>query len=213
MDNSVLLDYLPTYVFPGNSHTISDNIILGVSLGGHSAWQCTFHEKRFDAAVIVIGCPDYCRLMSYRAETSGLDSWYESTPPGANFLGSNDFPSTLLDTVQQRDPAAYFLGTNCDKNTFYDPKAKGLREVFRHCIAGKKILVLSGAADKLVPYSCVKPFLDFLKYEIANDEHLTRSKTSLDDILFPDTGHAMSKQMIEQAVRFVIDKTMKDDTS
>ena len=210
MDNSVLLDHLPTYIFPGNPHTISDNIILGVSLGGHSAWQCTFHEKRFSAAVIVIGCPDYSRLMSHRAEASGLDSWWESTPPGVNFFGSDDFPSNLIETVHERDPAGYFLGTKCDKSILYDPEAKGLQEEFRNSIAGKKILVLSGAADELVPYSCAKPFLDFLKHEIANDEHLIRFKTYLEDILFPNTGHAMPEEMIKQAVRFIIDTMMID---
>lgn len=213
MDNSTLLDHLPTYVFPDNSHTISDNIILGVSLGGHSAWQCIFHEKRFRAAVIVIGCPDYIRLMSHRAQTSGLDSWYSSTPPGSSFLGSKDFPSGLISAVRQRDPAGIFLGTDCDRSILYDPEARGLREFFRNSIAGKKILVLSGAADNLVPYSCANPFLDFLKHEIATDERLVRSKTYMEDILFPNTGHAMPEQMVQQAIRFILDITLVDCVS
>ena len=210
MDNSVLLDHLPTYVCPGNSYTISDNIILGVSLGGHSAWQCIFYEKRFRAAVIVIGCPDYIRLMSHRAERSGLTSWYGSTSPGADFLGSNDFPSSLIDIVHKRDPVGNFLGANCQRGILQEQEGKEMREILKNSLAGKKILVLSGAADNIVPYSCAKPFLDFLKREIANDEHLIKSNTYLEDILFPGTGHTMSERMKEKAVKFIIDTMLTD---
>ena len=213
VDNTVLLDHLATYVFPRSSHIISNNIILGVSLGGHSAWQCVFHEKRFRAAVIVIGCPDYIRLMSHRARQTGLDSWYGSTPPGANFLGSDDFPSGLIDAVHERDPAGRFLGTNHDGSIIHDPEARELREIFRQSIAGKKIMVLSGAADTLVPYACAKPFLEFLKHEIATDEHLIRSRTHIEDLIFPNTGHEMSKQMVQQAVRFIIDTMLADSNN
>lgn len=41
--------------------------MLGVSLGGHAAWQVLFNEPRVTAAVVIIGCPDYMRkfLISY----------------------------------------------------------------------------------------------------------------------------------------------------
>jgi hypothetical protein len=35
--------------------------VLGVSLGGHAAWQVFFNEPRVTAAVVIIGCPDYIR--------------------------------------------------------------------------------------------------------------------------------------------------------
>ena len=209
IDTISLLDYLPAYVFPRSAQRISENIILGVSLGGHSAWQCVLREKRFNAAVIVIGCPDYVRLMSHRARTSGLDSWCGSTPPGAKFLGSDDFPNALIDAVQKGDPAGVFLETRRDRSILYDPQAKGLREAFRESIAGKRIMVLSGASDTLVPYSCAKPFMDFLKHEIAADEQLILTKTHIEDILFPDTGHTMSEQMVQRAVGFIIEAMHK----
>ena len=207
-DTSLLLDHLPSYVFPRNAHMISDNIILGVSLGGHSAWQCIFHEQRFKAAVIVIGCPDYIRLMSHRAQMSSLDSWCGSTPPGANFLGSDDFPSSLVDAVGKGDPAGLSLGTTPEKNILRDPKSRALQDLLRKCIAGKKILVISGAADTLVPYSCAKPFMEMLKNQIATDDHLIMSKTQIEDVIFPNTGHTMSEQMVQRAVNFIIDKML-----
>jgi dienelactone hydrolase len=32
---------------------------MGVSLGGHAAWQVLFNDPRVTAGVVIIGCPDY----------------------------------------------------------------------------------------------------------------------------------------------------------
>lgn len=62
MDTSLLIDHLGSYVFnePG-SPQITQHLTLGISLGGHAAWQVLFHEPRVTAAVVIIGCPDYRR--------------------------------------------------------------------------------------------------------------------------------------------------------
>jgi hypothetical protein len=62
MDTSLLMDHLGSYVFltPG-SPAIGQHFVLGISLGGHAAWQVLFHEPRVSAAVVIIGCPDYMR--------------------------------------------------------------------------------------------------------------------------------------------------------
>ncbi|KAI1812552.1 hypothetical protein GGS20DRAFT_18656 [Poronia punctata] len=59
MDTIHLLDLLEGYLFPGGNRCIDSNLVLGVSLGGHCAWQLLFNEPRITAGVIVIGCPDY----------------------------------------------------------------------------------------------------------------------------------------------------------
>lgn len=38
---------------------VDAHLCLGWSLGGHSSWQAWIGEERIDAAVVVIGCPDY----------------------------------------------------------------------------------------------------------------------------------------------------------
>lgn len=38
---------------------VDQHLVLGVSLGGHSAWQALFAEERIKAGVVIIGCPDY----------------------------------------------------------------------------------------------------------------------------------------------------------
>lgn len=62
MDTSLLMDHLGSYVFhdPG-APPIEQHFVLGISLGGHAAWQVLFHEPRVSAAVVIIGCPDYMR--------------------------------------------------------------------------------------------------------------------------------------------------------
>ena len=39
-DVSMLIDYLPSFLFPNDEHEITDWGVMGVSLGGHSAWLC-----------------------------------------------------------------------------------------------------------------------------------------------------------------------------
>ena len=68
-DTIHLIDVLEGYLFGagggpgaapgGEDRRIDSNLVLGVSLGGHSAWQLLFAEPRVTAGAIVIGCPDY----------------------------------------------------------------------------------------------------------------------------------------------------------
>lgn len=37
-DVSLLIDFLPSYLFPNGERTVSDWGIAGISLGGHSSW-------------------------------------------------------------------------------------------------------------------------------------------------------------------------------
>lgn len=83
-DNIHLLDALEGYLFgAGHGHGakpdsgkrhIDHNMVLGVSLGGHSAWQLLFAEPRVTAGVMVIGCPDYMRKFETRQGTDQKDS-------------------------------------------------------------------------------------------------------------------------------------------
>ena len=74
VDNIHLIDSLEGYLFGagggagaraegagGGARQIDQHLVLGISLGGHSAWQLLFAEPRVTAGVIVIGCPDYMR--------------------------------------------------------------------------------------------------------------------------------------------------------
>ena len=50
-----LMDLVEGYL----GRTVRRHVCLGWSLGGHSAWQAWFGERRIEAAVVIVGCPDF----------------------------------------------------------------------------------------------------------------------------------------------------------
>lgn len=204
------MTYLSSYIFPSSNREIVSNLVLGVSLGGHAAWHCLFHDPRVSAAVIVIGCPDYISLMSDRARLSKLPSWTESSPPGMRFLGSPDFPAGLLEAVGMHDPAAMLLGKPdrpvreiIEGLPSVSEQAR-LLPLLKRTVDGKRILNLSGAADKLVPYKCGQAFVEYLKRAVAPGSWFSGG-LYLEDLQFDGVGHQMSLAMVQQTFRFVAD--------
>ncbi|KAI9373237.1 hypothetical protein BJX61DRAFT_396473 [Aspergillus egyptiacus] len=223
-DTSVLIDYIDAFLFPKSDRRIVENLVLGVSLGGHAAWSCILHEPRITTGVVIIGCPDYANVMSDRARLSKLPSWTSTTPPGAKFLGSEDFPFSLLETVRKYDPAGLFL-SHLDLSPEAQPirsapipeptevQKAALRPLFTRCLAGKKILNLSGGADKLVPYHKGETFLTWLKQAIGPEGWFADGAVTLEDIIDETAGHEVTPKMVDEAVRFIGDAlaSSKDD--
>lgn len=211
-DTSHLMNYITSYVFPTSERVIVDHMVLGVSLGGHAAWHCIVHEPRITTAVVIIGCPDYVRLMSDRARLSKLVTWVNSNPPGSSFLGSTDFPKGLVEAVERYDPARLLLSevaSGDDKFYRRDPTAsecKRLLPLMKRTLQGKRILNMAGAADKLVPYQCGEPFLRWLKNATAsNNGCFSADGVVFEDVVFEGVGHDMSPEMVSEAHRFVLE--------
>ncbi|KAI9671918.1 MAG: hypothetical protein M1817_002351 [Caeruleum heppii] len=218
MDTTLLMDYIDAYAFPEAKHVISDHQVLGVSLGGHAAWQCLIHEPRISTLVSIIGCPDFTRLMRHRAAISGLHVWRSTSPPGRSFLGSTDFPPGLIQAVRKWDPVGHMLGDKelSDDGSFSGPLSPRDPMLIDHAlqlVRGKRILNLSGGADKLVPYSCSRPLLSFLKdaaVQLAGatcDPHL-----QVVDNVFEGVGHRVTKAMVDQAVLFLEKSLLQSPT-
>jgi pimeloyl-ACP methyl ester carboxylesterase len=213
-DTSLLMDYLAAYTFPRGEHKITENLVLGVSLGGHAAWSCLLHEPRVSAGVVIIGCPDYINLMADRARLSKLPSWTESNPPGAKVIGSEALPTSFVDIVKQYDPASMML-KHVDCGPSNGPLREGtlpqpseseqqvLRPLLTKCLAGKRILNLSGGVDKLVPYHRGEQFLDWFKQGISSDGWFGDGAVSFEDIIDQSAGHEVTGKMVDEAVRFV----------
>ena len=187
------------------------NLVLGVSLGGHAAWHCVMHDPRITAAVVIIGCPDYVRLMSDRARLSKLVTWTSSNPPGSSFLGSTDFPNGLVEAVEKYDPAGLLLGETVsrdDGSYGQNPtvsEQKRLLPLMKRSLQGKRILNLAGGADRLVPYDCGEPFLRWLRNATAPNGWFSKGGVVFEDIIFDGVGHAVSPDMVKEAHRFVIE--------
>lgn len=208
MDTSHLMSHIAAYLFPSSERKIGTNIVCGVSLGGHAAWQSVFHDSRVKAAIPIIGCPDYERLMSDRARLSRLQT------AGAGFFGSKDFPRGLLEAVKHSDPAGIvtrdlWSSIPLDDGLWAREPTVEEREIIHprlsHSLSGKRLLNMSGADDKLVPYRCSKPFVDWLKNATAPGSWFSNDKFDFDDRVYPGVGHAFSPEMARDVDRFVVE--------
>jgi pimeloyl-ACP methyl ester carboxylesterase len=205
-DVSLLITHLPGYL----PVDIVEHMALGVSLGGHATWQLLLNESRITAGIVVIGCPDYVRLMTDRAIRSKVPSALTSAPAGRDFLGSRDFPPALLQAVRQYDPAGILIGElsgfdaenpcqSCSSS-----EQKRLTPIIEERIGGKSILCLSGGQDKLVPYAMGKPFLEWLK-SVADPQRGWAGDfgIALEDFVDPDAGHEFSAPMRKQSEQWL----------
>lgn len=208
MDTSHLMSHIAAYLFPLSERRITTNIVCGVSLGGHAAWQCLFHDSRVKAAISIIGCPDYKRLMTDRATLSRLQT------AGSGFLGSKYFPQGLLDVVKHSDPAGIVTRDLRDSKSLDDgfwarEPTEEEKEIVHprlsNSLSAKHLLNMSGADDKLVPYRCSKPFVDWLNNATAPGRWFSNSDFDFDDRVFPGVGHALSPEMARDVDRFVVE--------
>ncbi|KAI1632371.1 hypothetical protein F4809DRAFT_645477 [Biscogniauxia mediterranea] len=217
VDTALLLDALGGYLFgagggPGGrsaageggaaGRRVDQNLVLGVSLGGHSAWQLLFAEPRVTAGVMVIGCPDYMNLMQDRARLSKLQTW-SATDNGASFFGSRDFPDALIAACKKFDPKGIVFGTGEISCAPSAAEQDRIRSALDSRVRGKKFQVLSGGADKLVPYAAAKPFLDFLKTAAAS--WYKDGAVSVEDNVYQGVGHEFNAEMRKDATRFILD--------
>ncbi|KAI0885892.1 Alpha/Beta hydrolase protein [Annulohypoxylon maeteangense] len=221
VDNINLLDLIEGHLFgagsgpgttsDGGTRHIDHNLVLGVSLGGHSAWQLLFAEPRVTAGVMVIGCPDYSYLMKDRARLSKLQTFMEKD--GQSFFGSKDFPDALIKACNKYDPRS-ILFNNRDK-TISTKDSATIRPVLDSRVSKKRFQVLSGGADKLVPYRISEPFMQFFK--IAINSWYTDGGIYVEDNVYPGVGHEFNMDMKKDAVRFVLDTVAlvdkKDDAA
>jgi pimeloyl-ACP methyl ester carboxylesterase len=210
VDTSHLITYISSYIFPHSNHSITNNMVLGVSLGGHATWHCLMHDPRVMTAIVIIGCPDYASLMSDRARLSKLETWTKSKPPGANFLGSKDFPHGLIEALERYDPAGMLLGVRDRDESFYDrepteAEKKEILPLMEKTFRGKRLLNMAGGADKLVPYECGEPFLRWLKKSTAADGWFAHGDVVVEDKIFDGVGHEMSSGMVPELHRFILE--------
>lgn len=199
-DTSLLIDHLGSYLFQHpNAPVIEQHFVIGFSLGGHAAWQLFFNEPRITASAVIVGCPDYARIMRDRARLSKRKTYTSSN--GADFFGSNDFPSALVSSVLKWDPKGIIFGETDIRSQFNQSEQDCLRLQLDPRIKGKRLLLCSGGADKLVPYHCTEPFLNFLK--TATNGWYQDANVYVEDILYPGVGHECTEGMVKDIVRFI----------
>ncbi|KAJ0159051.1 hypothetical protein CTA2_10398 [Colletotrichum tanaceti] len=218
-DTTALIDVVEGYLKlelarrgAGAEWAMDQHLVLGVSLGGHSAWQTMFREERVSAGVVIIGCPDYMALLSDRANKSKLAT-FSAFDDGASFLGSRDFPPDLVASCLRHDPKGTLFGTGV-----VPASAEGLPEDERRRLSGvldglglrcKRFLVCSGAEDKLVPYKMSEPFVEF--FAGAAGAWYADREVMIKNKVYDGVGHAFSEGMVEDSVRFLVDAVTEKD--
>ncbi|CAK7201324.1 hypothetical protein SEUCBS139899_004028 [Sporothrix eucalyptigena] len=188
-------------LLPGHV-AVTQHLVLGVSLGGHSGWQLLFGDDRVTAGVLIIGCPDYIDLMVERARLSKLATYKASTEGGAPFLNSRDFPAALVASCRKRDPKAIVFGTDEAVWPATTEGEKAVHDTLQKHVAGKRFLVCSGGADKLVPYRNSEAFLNVFKKAATTWPDLA---VTVQDNVYDGIGHQFSAGMVADAVQFVVD--------
>lgn len=202
IDTSLLIDHLESYIFHSpNAPVIQQHLVAGISLGGHAAWQVFFNEPRVTAAVVIIGSPDYASVMSDRARLSKRKSYIGTK--GSGFFGSTDFPNALVSSVERFDPKGMLFGSSDVIINPSETEQTRLREILDKKVRGKRVLICSGGADKLVPYHCGEPFLKFLKN--ATSGWYKDGNVYIEDIVYPGVGHTYSEGMTKDTTRFIGD--------
>ncbi|KAH6696976.1 Alpha/Beta hydrolase protein [Plectosphaerella plurivora] len=212
-DNAGLMDLVEGYVrmtmegpngaggeWPG---VVDQHLVLGVSLGGHSAWQALFSEERVSAAVVVIGCPDFMGLLSNRARLSKREC-FSALDNGASFLGSRDFPRDLVRACLRYDPKGILFGTDAVRDPENEEEKQRLRGLLDARIRGKKVLVCSGGDDKLVPYAMSEAFVRFME-RAAGTWYADRGVTVVNKV-YEEVGHVFSPGMVEDATAFLLEE-------
>lgn len=176
--------------------------------------------------MVVVGMPDYLALMTDRARLSKLSTWLQpSDKPGSKFLGSRHFPTSLVEIVRKRDPTAFLrqgmmmIPVDSLPADDYEYERRDVEIINRH-LGGKRILCLSGKADKLVPYRLTESFVSWLKRysdsaaaaSITSEPRArTRANVYVQDSVYSDTAHEFTEAMMEESLRFIHESVLNLD--
>ncbi|KAG7089649.1 hypothetical protein E1B28_011311 [Marasmius oreades] len=166
-DITFLIDFLPAYLFPRSDVTIAEWGVAGISLGGHSTWISLAQEPRITFGIPIIGCPDFLTLMTERAKKFNI-----------SLEGSEYLPDSILGLIRKSDPVTTPSRRSDPSNPFLN----------------KKILVLSGGNDTLVPWRTSEYFVNEL--EVGR-------KGYKEVYVHPEAGHEFTKEMEKKMIDFL----------
>lgn len=141
--------------------------------------------------------------MSQRAQAGGLAT-------AETFVGSHLFPPGLVRPTRAHDPKAALFGATepVPALPLRDADRDRVRQALeRRGVRGKRLLLCSGGRDQLVPYAVGKPVVDVLIEALRSREEVGGwyGGTSVDSKVYEDVGHAFSKDMVTDAVAFLVE--------
>jgi pimeloyl-ACP methyl ester carboxylesterase len=175
-DFKLILDYLPAYL---PQFTYFHNIILGISLGGHTAYRLASSTRgQLKGFAIVVGCPTIASLLISRL---GVKPAALGTTDADLGDVSYDRLEPVMDDVQRRRwPRA-----------IAERISEGDRMVLEEFPAEAPVLLCSGKQDTLVPAFYTASWLEKRRNGLSPGEE--------DNIKFfvqDNTGHSCTKEMV-----------------
>jgi hypothetical protein len=117
-----------------------------------------------------------------------------------------------MSSIKRLDPAGLIwslpgLNWKDGQESFHTQVNESERQILMpamtKCFANKRILNLSGGADKLVPYTFSKPFVSWLKTVSGKGGFFEGGGCIVEDIVFEGVGHEVPGGMVTEMVRFV----------
>jgi pimeloyl-ACP methyl ester carboxylesterase len=176
-DFKLVIDYLPIY-FP--QFTRFHNIMLGISLGGHTAYRlAALSPSQIKGYAIVVGCPSLGSLLLNRL---GIDATALGSTTAE--LGNVDYDrlEKVMDEEQKRRwPRS--LSTLI---------REGDREVHDNFPADTPLLLCNGKQDPLVPSFYTVSWLESRRENVLAQGEEKKMKLFVQD----NTGHSCTKEMV-----------------
>lgn len=178
-DFKLVLDFLPAYL---PQFTRFHNIMLGVSLGGHTAWRMALAARdKIEAFGMVVGCPN---LTSLLLERLGIDAAVFGVKGEELETVDYDQLEKVMDEQQRRrwPRALAELIREDDKR------------IFKEFPTDVPLFMCNGEYDKLVPSRYTSSWLERRKSTLNGDMASEESKARL--FVQENTGHSCTKEMV-----------------
>ncbi|PTB40245.1 hypothetical protein M441DRAFT_195800 [Trichoderma asperellum CBS 433.97] len=178
-DFKLVLDFLPAYL---PQYTRFHNIMLGVSLGGHTTWRMALAARdQIEAFGMVVGCPN---LTSLLLERLGIDAAvfgvkgeeletidYDQLEKVMNEQQRRRWPRALAELIREDD-----------------------KRILEEFPANVPLFMCNGEYDKLVPSRYTSSWLERRKAMLDGGMASEESKTRL--FIQENTGHSCTKEMV-----------------
>jgi fermentation-respiration switch protein FrsA (DUF1100 family) len=176
-DFKLILDYLPSY-FPQFSRFY--NIMLGISLGGHTAYRlASLSPGQIEGFAIVVGCPTLGSLLLSRL---GIDAAALGTSVAELGDVSYDKLEKIMNKEQRRRWPRALAGL----------VREGDRKVYEEFPADAPLLICNGKLDPLVPMFHTASWLEKRRENIFAPGEEGKVNFFVQD----NTGHSCTKEMV-----------------
>lgn len=178
-DFKLVLDFLPAY-FPQFNRM--RNIMLGVSLGAHTAWRmASTAPGQFEAFGMVVGCPNLTSLLLERLDVDAAAVGVKGEE--LETVSYEQLDKVMTEQQRRRWPRA-----------LAEFVREGDRKIYEEFPSHLPLFMCNGEFDKLVPARYTSSWLERRNAMLNGSLVSEDSKTRL--FIQENTGHSCTKEMV-----------------